>query len=198
MYKEIKIAGFGGQGVVLAGIILGKALSLYEDLEAVMTQAYGPEARGGASSANIVVSNEPIDYPFVQHPDILVTLSQEAYNKFRDQAGNGAQVLIDADLVTPYPNDDPFRIPATRFAEDLGRRIVTNVVMLGFLTGVTEIVTPASMNEALADSVRPKTLQLNQRAFAAGLDYAVTLLGGKTLRTTSKNTEQENPQEPTL
>lgn len=198
MHKEIKIAGFGGQGVVLAGIILGKALSLYEDLEAVMTQAYGPEARGGASSANIVVSNEPIDYPFVQHPDILVALSQEAYNKFRPQAGSGAQVLIDADLVTPNPNDDVFRVPATRMAEDLGRRIVANVVMLGFLTGVTEIVTPASMKEAIAASVRPKTLQLNQRAFAAGYDYAVPLPERKTLRTTSKKSEQDNPQEPTI
>jgi 2-oxoglutarate ferredoxin oxidoreductase subunit gamma len=198
MYKEIKIAGFGGQGVVLAGIILGKAFALYEGLEAVMTQAYGPEARGGASNANIVVSDEPIDYPFVQHPDILVALSQEAYDKFRLQAGNGAYVLIDSDLVTPNPNDDPFCVPATRFAEDLGRRIVANVVMLGFLTGVTEIVTPASMNEAIATSVRPKTLELNKRAFAAGYDFAVTLPGINTERTISRNPDQEIPQEPSL
>ena len=196
MRKEIKIAGFGGQGVVLAGYILGKALALYEGLEAVMTQAYGPEARGGASSANIVVSDEPIDYPFVQQADILVALSQEAYTKFRPLAGNGAQILIDEDLVTPTPDDEPYRVPATRFAEDLGRRIVANVVMLGFFTGVSRITTPDSMNAAIAASVRPKTLQLNQRAFAAGYDYALASPDPIVGKTNNQNAAQDLPQEP--
>src|SRR4030067_523155 len=82
MRKEIRIAGFGGQGVALAGMVLGKALTIYEDMEAVMTQAYGPEARGGASSANVVLSDQPIAYPFVQAADVLVALSQEAYSNF--------------------------------------------------------------------------------------------------------------------
>ena len=95
MRKEIRIAGFGGQGIVLAGYILGKAFALYDGYDDVMTQSYGPEARGGASSANIVVSDEPIDYPFLQHPDILVALSQEAYTKFNKTAKQGASILID-------------------------------------------------------------------------------------------------------
>ena len=98
MRKEIRISGFGGQGVVLAGYILGKALTLYDGLEAVMTQSYGPEARGGASSANVIVSDRSIAYPFVQQPDILVALSQEAYTRFRPMTKPEALILIDEDL----------------------------------------------------------------------------------------------------
>ena len=168
MRKEIRISGFGGQGVVLAGYILGKALTLYDGVEAVMTQAYGPEARGGASSANIVLSNEPIDYPFVQHPDILVTLSQEAYSKFRPTAKPDALVLIDEDLVHSLKQDHHHMIPATRLAEELGRRIVANVVMLGFFTAVTGVVSREAMEKAIKSSVKPKTLPLNLRAFMTG------------------------------
>ena len=135
MRQEIRIAGFGGQGMALAGFILGKAFALYEDLEAVMTQSYGPEARGGASSANIVVSDRPVDYPFVQQPDVLVTMSQEAYARFHTTIKPGATVLIDTDLVVTEVDAEVYAIPATRLAEDLGRRIVANVVMLGFFTG---------------------------------------------------------------
>lgn len=171
MRKEIRISGFGGQGIVLAGYILGKALSLYEDLEAVMTQAYGPEARGGASSSNIVVADRPIAFPFVQEPDILVALSQEAYTKFRPTAKQKAVIIIDEDLVTPAEDDHPHRIPASRLAEDLGRRIVANVVMLGFVTSVTGLVSRASMEKAIETSVKAKTVPLNLRAFATGYEY---------------------------
>ena len=174
MRKEIRLSGFGGQGVALAGLILGKALALYEDLEAVMTQDYGPEARGGASSANIVVSDEPVDYPFVQQPDILVAMSQEAYTKFRPKAKPDALILIDESLVDPFPDDNPHRIPATRLAEDLGRRIVMNVVMLGFFTAVTGLVSREAMEKALETSLRPKIVPLNLQAFATGFEYALT------------------------
>jgi 2-oxoglutarate ferredoxin oxidoreductase subunit gamma len=170
--KEIRISGFGGQGVVLSGIILGKAFSLYEGLEAVMTQAYGPEARGGASSANIVVADRPIDYPFVQEADILVALSQEAYTRFRPEAKPDAIVIIDNELVTPQENDVTKNIPATKLAEELGRRIVANVVMLGFLTAVTGLVTREAMESSIEASVRPKTLELNLKAFEAGFQVA--------------------------
>ena len=172
MRREVKISGFGGQGVVLAGYILGKACSLYEGLEAVMTQSYGPEARGGASSSNIVVSDEPIDYPFVQRPDILVALSQEAYTRFRAQAKPEAICVIDEDLVTPFEDDQPLRVPATRLAEELGRRIVANVVMLGFFTAVSDLVQRSSMEEAIKSSVKDKTIPLNLQAFETGFDYA--------------------------
>lgn len=172
MRKEIRISGFGGQGIVLAGYILGKALTLYDGLEAVMTQSYGPEARGGASSANILVSDEPIDYPFVQNPDILVALSQEAYTKFKPTTKPDALILIDQDLVNAPSPDHHYTVPATRLAESLGRRIVTNVVMLGFFTAVTGVVSREAMEKAIQSSVKPKTATLNLRAFAAGYQYA--------------------------
>ena len=172
MRKEIRISGFGGQGVVLSGMILGKAFSLFEGMEAVMTQAYGPEARGGASSANIVVADRPIDYPFVQEADVLVALSQEAYTRFRPEAKPAAIVIIDNELVTPHEDDVTENIPATRLAEELGRRIVANAVMLGFFTAVTGLVKREAMEKAIEDSVRPKTLELNLKAFEAGFQYA--------------------------
>lgn len=173
MRKEIRISGFGGQGVALAGMILGKALTIYQDMEAVMTQAYGPEARGGASSANVVVSDQPIAYPFVQSADVLVALSQEAYAKFRPEARPDAQVLIDQELVTPLENDTVLAMPATRMAEELGRRMVTNMVMLGFLTAVSELVRPECMLRAIESSVKSSTVELNKQAFTAGYDYGL-------------------------
>lgn len=172
MRTEIRLAGFGGQGIGLAGLILGKAVSLYDGLEAVMTQAYGPEARGGASSTNLVVADRPIDYPFVQEADILVTLSQEAYTRFRDEAKPEAIVIIDEDLVQPSPQDSCLKVPATKLAEDLGRRIVANVVMLGFFTATTGLVERESIEDAIKSSVRENVLELNMKAFAAGYEYA--------------------------
>jgi len=173
MRKEIRISGFGGQGVVLAGYILGKALALYEGREAVMTQAYGPEARGGASSANVVLSDQPIAYPFVQSADVLVAMSQEAYSKFRPEAKQDALVLTDQDLVTPHEGDCVFSIPATQMAEDLGRRMVANVVMLGFFTALAGLVSHESILQAIQTSVKAKTLPLNLRAFEAGYTYGL-------------------------
>lgn len=171
MRTEIRISGFGGQGVGLAGHILGKALAIHSGKEAVMTQAYGPEARGGASSANVVVSGEAIDYPFVQEPDVLITLSQEAYHKFRCTAKSSASILIDSGLVTPFNGDKTFNIPATQIAEALGNRIVSNIVMLGFLTASTDIVSPDAMRQAIQSTVKSKYVSLNLQAFDNGYEY---------------------------
>ena len=172
MRVEICIAGFGGQGVVLAGTILGKALALYDNYEAVLTQVYGPEARGGASSAGLVVSDELIDYPFVQHPDVFAILSQEAYTRFRPEARKDAIILIDEGLVTPWEDEHPYGIPATRLAEEMGQRRVANVIMLGFLTAITGLVSRQAMEKAIETTVKAKTVPLNLRAFAAGYEYA--------------------------
>lgn len=173
MRKEIRISGFGGQGVGLAGYILGKALTLYDGKDAVMTQSYGPEARGGASSANVVLSDEPIDYPFVQEPDVLVALSQEAFDKFLPSVKSDALILVDEDLVDTGDQERVHRIPCTRLAEELGRRIVANVVMLGFFTAVTGVVSQAAVAEAIEASVKSKTIPLNLRAFETGFQFAV-------------------------
>jgi 2-oxoglutarate ferredoxin oxidoreductase subunit gamma len=172
MRKEIRISGFGGQGVALTGFILGKALSLYQGLEAVMTQAYGPEARGGASSANIVVADRPIDYPFIQEADVLVALSQEGYTRFRPDARKDALVLIDEDLVNPIPDDLVRIIPATSIAEELGRRIVANMVMLGFVASNLELIDRSALEKSIETSVRKDTIPLNLQAFESGYEYS--------------------------
>jgi 2-oxoglutarate ferredoxin oxidoreductase subunit gamma len=172
MRTEIRISGFGGQGVALAGYIIGKAASLYQGLEAAMTQAHGPEARGGASSSDIVIADGPIDYPFVQQADILVTLSQEAYTRFRPDARPEAMLIVDAGLVTPFSDDRPLIIPATQLAEEMGRRIVANVVMLGYFTAVTGLLQRQAVEKAIETSVRPNSLSLNLEAFSVGYEYA--------------------------
>lgn len=171
MYTEIRLSGFGGQGIGLAGVLLGRAAALYGGLEAVMTQAYGPEARGGASSANLVLADEPIDYPFVQQPDVLVAMSQEAYTKFRPTAKPEALVLIDTELVTPFAEDVVRAIPATRLAEGMGRRIVANVIMVGFFTRQTGLLAREAVEQAVRESLRPKLVPLNLKALAIGYEY---------------------------
>lgn len=177
MKKEIRISGFGGQGVALAGMILGKAATLFENIDAVMTQNYGPEARGGASSADVIVSDTEIAYPFVQEADILVALSQQAYLKYRPLAKKDAMVLIDQDLVTPNKGDKVFMIPSQKLAEGLGRRIVTNIVMLGFLTAVSGLVKRENMEKALESSMKASILPLNMKAFATGFEYSTVKEG---------------------
>lgn len=171
---EIRLAGFGGQGIVLAGHILGKAASLYEKLNAVFTQSYGPEARGGACSADVIISGGEIFYPRVSCPQILVLMSEEAKNTYGNLMSHQAMVLIDENLVQldSVPGGcGLFKIPATRLAEKLGRKIVANIVMLGFITSVTEVVGYESMKQALFDSIPRGTEELNLKAFEKGYEY---------------------------
>jgi 2-oxoglutarate ferredoxin oxidoreductase subunit gamma len=193
MRTEIRISGFGGQGVVLAGYILGKGLAIYDGFEAVMTQSYGPEARGGASSANVVLSDELIDYPFVLEPDILVALSQEGYTRYRPTVKPNALVLVDEDLVIPDEGDRRYTIPATRLAEELGRRVVANVVMLGFFTAMTGLIEREAMEEAIKTSVKPKTVPLNLEAFAAGYQYAEKYVSHETGVTVETHQSEGKP-----
>ena len=171
---EIRLAGFGGQGIVLAGYILGKAASLYEKLNAVFTQSYGPEARGGACSADVILSGEEIFYPRVSCPQVLVLMSEEAKHTYGGLMSNRAMVLIDKDLVkldTVPEGCLLFKIPATRLAEKLGRKIVANIVMLGSITSVTEVVGYESMKQAIFDSIPRGTEELNLNAFEKGYEY---------------------------
>ncbi len=171
---EIRLAGFGGQGIVLAGQILGKAAALFEKLQAVFTQSYGPEARGGACSADVVLSRDEIYYPRVTSPQILVLMSEEAKNTYGDGLADQSTVLIDEDLVQLDSVPEGcrlFKIPATRFAEKLGRKIVANIVMLGFITSITEIVGYEAMKQALFDSIPRGTEELNLKAFEKGYEY---------------------------
>jgi 2-oxoglutarate ferredoxin oxidoreductase subunit gamma len=171
---EVRLAGFGGQGIVLAGNILGKAATLFEGQNAVFTQSYGPEARGGACTADVVMSAGRVNYPKVIAPRILVLMSEDAKNTYGHIYADGAMILTDQDLVRleEAPQGCTLRrIPATRLAEELGRSIVANIVMLGFLTSVTGVVSEDSMRQAILSSIPKGTEDLNIRAYETGFAY---------------------------
>jgi len=182
---EIRIAGFGGQGVILSAVVLGKAASIYENGFATMTQNFGPEARGGACSAQLVLSDSPVLYPYVTHPDIMVIMSQEAYNRFAPELKPGGMLIIEEDLVrVSNMNRDKkvYSIPATRLAEELGKRMVLNSVMVGFFTAVTKLLSPDAVRKAVADSVPPSFRDLNLKAFDRGFEYGGTALASAPAR----------------
>jgi len=176
---EIRIAGFGGQGVILSALVLGKAASIYQNAYATMTQNFGPEARGGACSAQLIVSGTPVLYPYVPHPDVLVVMSQEAYTKFVPQLKDGGILIIEEDLVRVADVKGEIKvysIPATRFAEELGKRMVLNSVMVGFFTAVTQLLEPDAVRKAIADSVPSHSCDVNLKAFNKGYEYGVNEL----------------------
>jgi len=171
---EIRISGFGGQGVILSAIVIGKAGCIFENGYSTMTQSFGPEARGGACSAQVIVSNEPILYPYVTRPDILVTMSQEAYSLFTPLLNEDGILIIEQDLVRVEklpPGVRVYGVPATRLAEELGKRMVLNIVMVGFFAAVTNVLEPEAVRQAVADSVPEAFRELNLRAFDKGFEY---------------------------
>ena len=181
MLSEIRIAGFGGQGVILAAAVIGKACAIFENGYATMTQAFGPEARGGACSAQVILSNEPILYPYVTRPDILVVMSQEAYSLFTPQLKEDGLLIIEQDLVRVDALPAGVRVysvPATRLAEELGKRMVLNIVMVGFFGAVTGLLNPDSLRKAIADSVPAAFVDLNLKAFDKGFEYGTKALSG--------------------
>ncbi len=171
---EIRITGFGGQGVVLAGHIIGRACAIHADFNATMIQSFGPEARGSACSATLVVAAEEVLYPYIQTPDIFVVMSTEGYEKFGATLKEDGLLIFERDLVEPQvrPGQRACGIPSTRIAESLGRTIVQNIVMVGFFAGVTDLVGESAMREAVLGSVPVGTEELNLQAFEKGLEYA--------------------------
>ena len=177
----IRIAGFGGQGVILAGIVIGKAAAIHDGKFATLTQSFGPEARGSACSAQLIVADEPILYPYFTHPDILVVMSQEAYTRFGADLKPGGLLLYEQDLMQLADLDPATRhygIPATRFAEELGRKLVLNMVMVGFVTALTELASAEAVRQAIRSSVPRGTEPLNLAAFDKGYEHGQTLRVG--------------------
>ena len=171
---EIRIAGFGGQGVILSAVVIGKAGCIYQNGYSTMTQSFGPEARGGACSAQVILSDRPVLYPYVTRPDILVVMSQEAYTLFSPQIKENGILIIEEDLVRIGELPAGVRvysIPATRIAEELGKKMVLNIVMVGFFGAVTGILDPDALRNAVAASVPEAYRDLNLKAFNSGFDY---------------------------
>ncbi len=181
---EIRVAGFGGQGVIMAATVIGKALCIYEQGYSTMTQNFGPEARGGACSAQVILSKEPILYPYVTGTDASIMMSQEAFAKFAGEIKPDGVLLIEQDLVRVSNVKTGVRVygvPATRLAEQLGKRMMQNIVMVGFFGAVTGFVTAEALKQAVLDSVPPHTREANVKAFEAGYEYGKALLAGETV-----------------
>jgi 2-oxoglutarate ferredoxin oxidoreductase subunit gamma len=165
--------------VILASIVIGKATAIYEGGHATMTQSFGPEARGGSASAQVILSDEPILYPYITRPDILIVMSQEAYTKFAPELKPGGILITEQELVRVdrFPEGvKAFGVPATRLAEELGRKVVLNIVMVGFYAAVTNLANPDSLRQAVADSVPPAMQNMNLQAFDKGFAYGSDLM----------------------
>ena len=163
---EIRVAGFGGQGVILSAIVLGKAASIHQGAYATMTQNFGPEARGGACSAQLMLSSDPILYPYVTQ-------------RFGPELKEGGTLIVEQDLVrvTHVPRETKvYSCPATRIAEELGKRMVLNSVMVGFFAAVTRLLEAAAVRKAIAESVPSNFRDLNLQAFEKGYEYGVKSL----------------------
>ena len=175
---RLVLSGSGGQGVITAAIILAEAAALYEDLTAIQSQSYGPEARGGATRSDVIISDEPIHYPKVIQPNVLVCLTQEAYNKFSTIVRPGGMLLTDPRFVTTHKKVDArqLEIPMYRNVMDkIGKPIVFNICMLGALVSLTDLVRPESIMRVLERRIPGGFIPMNQKSLelgmALGLDF---------------------------
>jgi 2-oxoglutarate ferredoxin oxidoreductase subunit gamma len=171
MKKDIRICGFGGQGVILAGFIIGKAASVFENYHAVQSQSYGPEARGGAARSEVIISDEKIGYPRPIGVDCLVAMSQESFDTYRDDIRDDVVIILDPDLVKKHDIGRPlYKVHALKIAEELGNKIVTNIVMVGAFTSIYGLLKPEAVKESIIDSVPKRFTELNIKAFERGLE----------------------------
>jgi 2-oxoglutarate ferredoxin oxidoreductase subunit gamma len=170
---EIRLAGEGGQGMILAGIILAEAAAIYDGLNVVQSQSYGPEARGGASKSEVIISNERIDYPEVIHADVLIALSQEACDKYSLDLKSDGYLIVDTDNVEKFPVQGCVKLPITSLAlETTGRRITANTVALGILVALTGVVSSEAIKQAVAARAPKGTREMNLAALDAGFTAA--------------------------
>jgi 2-oxoglutarate ferredoxin oxidoreductase subunit gamma len=169
---EVQLGGFGGQGIISAGMIIGKAAAIYDGLAVSFTQSYGPEARGGSAGSQVVIASDPIHHPHIIQPTSAIIMSQGAYAKYASMIAPGGTLLIDEGLVvlaSDHRSDvDTYGLPATQIAEELGNSRAANTVMLGFWTGVLGVVSKEAMRQSVAESVPAKTVEVNMQAFDTG------------------------------
>lgn len=178
MRVEVRFAGFGGQGIIKSGIIVAAAASIHAGKNSVQTQSYGPESRGGACKSEVVISEQEIDFPKLVQPDILVVMSQAAYNDYADDIKQGGTVILDPDMI-PTEKDlgkvKIFKVPATKMADQLGRRIVANIVMIGAFVAITKLLDENAVKESIKENIPKGTEELNLAAFEKGHEYGKNL-----------------------
>jgi 2-oxoglutarate ferredoxin oxidoreductase subunit gamma len=176
---EIRFSGAGGQGLITAGIILAEAASIIEGKHAVQSQSYGPEARGGASKSEVIISDAPIDYPKATIVDACLAMTQESADKYANGIKAGGVLLLDSDFVKNEPKGDfkIYKMPIVRTAkEDLGREIVANVVALGAMIALTDAVSREAGEKAVLSRVPEAFLDLNKKAYNLGFEKVKELL----------------------
>ena len=170
---EIRLAGEGGQGMILAGIILAEAAAIYDGKQATQTQSYGPEARGGASRSEVVISDGEIDHPEVLSADVVVALSQEAYKKFAKTVHAGGLLIVDEDRVAVSADFSGVKFPVARIAQETtGKAITANTVALGLLVGLTDVVSRDALEKAVLARAPKGTEEMNRKALQAGFAAA--------------------------
>jgi 2-oxoglutarate ferredoxin oxidoreductase subunit gamma len=174
---EVRLSGSGGQGLILAGIILAEAAGVYDGKYVAQTQSYGPEARGGASKAEVVISDEEIDYPMATRPDLLLAMNQSACDAYYYDLKPEGMLVVDSTFVTNTPTTKAVRIPFTQLArQELGREMVANIVALGALATLTKVVSPEALETAVLSRVPPGTEELNRKALKLGSSKAQEIL----------------------
>ncbi len=175
---ELRLSGTGGQGLILAGILLAEAAGVYEGKQVVQTQSYGPEARGGASRSDVIISDQDILFPEVEHPDVLLCMSAEAYGRYARGVKAGGAVIVDPLFVAgaALPATRVYRVEATRLADEVGKRIVANVVALGAVAAITGVVGREALEQAVLKRAPHGTEELNRQALAAGFAAGTFLL----------------------
>jgi 2-oxoglutarate ferredoxin oxidoreductase subunit gamma len=179
MKKEIRICGFGGQGVILAGFIIGKAASVFMNYNAVQSQSYGPEARGGAARSEVIVSDGKIGYPRPTSVDLFVAMSQESFDTYRDDIRDDTVIVIDPDLVPKHNiGRSVYKVHAQKIAEELGNKIVTNIVMVGASTSIFGLLDHEAVRKSVLDSVPSRFKELNEKAFEKGLEAGKNAIKG--------------------
>lgn len=185
---EIRLSGSGGQGLILAGIILAEAASILEGKNAVQTQSYGPESRGGASKSEVVISSEEIDYPKVTRPDLLLAMTQEACDRYCGDLKEGGVAILDTSNVQRMPrrgtksstDGKHYGIPITAIAkEKVGKAITANIVALGVIAAVSKIVSRESIEKAILRRVPRGTEEINKHALEVGFEAGEKALKGK-------------------
>ncbi len=171
MRVELRLAGYGGQGLITAAVILAEAAGLYMGREVVQTQSYGPEARGGSSKADVIISDSRINYPKARHLDVLLALTQEACDKYFQNLKEGGTLLIDETYVTVSPTPQAYVIPARKTVREVfGKDTFINTVALGALAELVEELDHQAVKKALSSRVPPKTLDDNLKAFELGVN----------------------------